>query len=71
MQVRACDPLPPASEAVIRTLLVSLLGAAALAAGFVLIRQTSPQPLPRYQDSHAGENEPGTISLERLRALGY
>ena len=58
-------------EARIRTLLVSLLGAAALAAGFVLIRQTAPQPLPRYRDGHAGENEPGTISLERLRALGY
>ena len=41
-----------------------------LAAGFVLIRQTTPQPLPRIRDSHAGENEPGTISLERLRALG-
>ena len=53
-------------------LLVSLLGAAALAAGFVLIRQTEPHPLPRRsRDAHAGENEPGTISLERLRALGY
>jgi hypothetical protein len=58
-------------EARIRTLLVSLLGAAALAAGFVLIRQTTPQPLPRYRDGHAGESEPGTISLERLRSLGY
>jgi hypothetical protein len=58
-------------EARIRTLLVSLLGAAALAAGFVLIRQTAPQPLPRTREGHAGENEPGTISLERIRALGY
>jgi hypothetical protein len=65
-------PPSPTLEAVIRTLLVSLLGAAALAAGLVLIRQTDPQPLPRSRrDSHAGESEPGTISLERLRALGY
>jgi hypothetical protein len=59
------------TEASIRTLLVSLLGAAALAAGFVLLRQTAPQPMPRLRDGHAGENDPGTISLERIRALGY
>jgi hypothetical protein len=55
----------------IRTLLVSLLGAAALAAGYVLITQKGPEPLPRFRDSHAGERQPGTISLERLRELGY
>ncbi len=72
MQGRASAHLPPpATEDPIRTLLVSLLGAAALTAGLILIRQTGPAPLPRPRDMHAGENEPGTISLERLRALGY
>ena len=55
----------------IRTLFVSLLGAAALVAGLVLLNQKGPEPLPKKRDSHAGESQPGTISLERLRELGY
>jgi len=54
----------------IRTLVVSLLGAAAVAAGLVLIRQQK-LPDPQIRDVHAGESQPGTISLEKLRELGY
>ena len=56
----------------IRTLVVSLLGAAAVAAGLVLIRQQKlPDPQLQIRDVHAGESQPGTISLEKLRELGY
>jgi hypothetical protein len=55
----------------IRTFFVSLLGAAALATGLVILNQKGPEPLPKKRDSHAGERQPGTISLERLRKLGY
>ena len=54
----------------IRTFVVSLLGVAAVAAGLVLIRQ-KPEPQLRMRDVHAGESQPGTISLEKLRELGY
>ena len=55
----------------IRTLVVSLLGVAAVAAGLVLIRQKGPEPQLGIRDVHAGESHPGTISLEKLRELGY
>jgi hypothetical protein len=55
----------------VRTLTVSLLGAAAIAASLVLLRQQKPE-LPRQpRVTPAGETVPGTISLERLRELGY
>ena len=60
-----------ATGGIIRTLVVSLLGVAAVAAGLVLIRQKGPEPQYRIRDVHAGESQPGTISLERLRELGY
>jgi hypothetical protein len=58
-------------EASIRTLVVSLIGAAALTAGLVLIRQQKQVGLPQVREVPPGENVPGTISLERLRELGY
>lgn len=63
--------LPLTTGGPIRTFFVSLLGAAALAAGFVLLNQKGPHPLPKKRDIHAGESQSGTISLERLRELGY
>ena len=69
-RVRAKPPFT-GSEDFIRTLVVSLLGVAAVAAGLVLIRQKGPEPQLRIRDVHAGESQPGTISLEKLRELGY
>ena len=66
MASRACD-CHPYMGGPIRTLFVSLLGAAALAAALVLLNQKGPEPLPKKRESHAGESQPGTISLERLR----
>ena len=55
-----------------RTLTVSLLGAAAIAASLVLLRQQRQPEAPRQpRVTPAGETVPGTISLERLRESGY
>ena len=56
-----------------RTLTVGLLGAAALAAGLLLVRQQRlvPEQLEGPKEVPAGESHPGQISLERIRALGY
>ncbi|HSM59220.1 MAG TPA: hypothetical protein VK849_00430 [Longimicrobiales bacterium] len=55
----------------VRTLTVGLLGAAALAAGLILVRQPRDVDPERPRDVPAGETQPGTISLDRIRALGY
>ena len=56
----------------IRTLTFGLLGAAALAAGLLLVRQQRvTDPHGTSQQIPAGETQPGTISLERIRAVGY
>lgn len=55
-----------------RTLTVSLLGAAAIAASLLLLRQQREPEEPRQpRIAPAGETVPATISLERLRELGY
>lgn len=55
-----------------RTLTVSLVGAAAVVASLVLLRQQRQPEAPRQAKvTPAGETVPGTISLERLRELGY
>ena len=64
----APEPFP---EVPIRALVVSLVGAAALTAGLVLIRQQRQVEEPRVKEIPAGETVPGSISLERLRELGY
>lgn len=55
-----------------RTLTVSLLGAAAIAASLVLLRQQRQEDT-RAQDRAVppGETTPGEISLERLRERGF
>ena len=55
----------------IRTLLVGLVGAAALAAGLVLVRQTRKDELEQPRLVPPGETQPVVISPERIRALGY
>ena len=53
-----------------RTLTYSLLGAAALAAGLLLVRQQKLVEDERPKLVPAGETVPANISLERLRELG-
>ncbi|GMR11825.1 MAG: hypothetical protein BMS9Abin29_0010 [Gemmatimonadota bacterium] len=48
----------------------SLLGAAALAAGLLLIRQQKQENLKVAGELAPGESTPSDISLERLRELG-
>lgn len=60
-----------------RPLTIGLLGAAALTvgltAGLLLVRQPRNPEIapPRTKTTPAGENDAGTISLERIRSLGY
>lgn len=57
-------------EGSIRKIAYSLLGAVALAAGLLLIRQQKQED-PRVAGELApGESVPSEISLERLRELG-
>jgi hypothetical protein len=68
----AVQSVVPSRGGPIRTFAVSLIGAAALAAGLVLIRnQKNLEALPAVRDVPAGETVPSTISLDRLRASGY
>jgi hypothetical protein len=56
---------------------LGLLGAAALTlgltAGLLLVRppRVSEATSPRAKTTPAGEKVPGTISLDRIRAVGY
>jgi hypothetical protein len=53
-----------------RSLTAGLLGVAALAAGLFLFRQVKESAnAPRV--APAGETQPATISLERIRVLGH
>jgi len=52
-------------------LTVSLIGAAALAAGLVLIRQQRQVDPHRLREVPPGETLPTEISLDRLRESGY
>ena len=49
---------------------VGLLGAAALATTILLVRQQKQVETQTAQIIPAGENEPATISLKRIRELG-
>ena len=57
-------------EGSIRKVAYSLLGAAALAAGLLLIRQQKQEDLKVAGELAPGESVPSEISLERLRELG-
>ena len=55
-----------------RTLTVSLLGAAAVAASLVLLRQQRAEDTrPQTRVVPPGETIPAEISLERLRERGF
>lgn len=54
----------------IRTFAVSLIGAAAVAAGFALLRQQKQDEGELRNEVPAGERVPATIVLERLRRAG-
>lgn len=55
-----------------RTLTVSLLGAAAVAASLVLLRaQRDQETRPQPRIVPPGETAPGAISLDRLRERGF
>lgn len=55
-----------------RAITVGIISAAALAAGLLLVREIRGQePTVRDREIPAGENQPSTLSLDRIRALGY
>lgn len=56
-----------------RPLTLGLIGAAALTVGLLLVRQTQDNEsgTPRVRSVPDGEVTPGTISLDRIRAVGY
>ena len=56
---------------VINIALEGLMLAGAFTAGLVLFRQQRQVGAPVLKQVPAGENHPGTISLERLRESGY
>ncbi len=58
----------PNEEATIRKFMLGLVGAAALAAGLLLVRQQK-QTQPREAVAEA-ESATGAITLERMRELG-
>lgn len=70
MQTTAAFVTPEPSEAEIRTFVVSLIGAAAVAAGLVLLRQQKESEMNDAAQIFPGERVPATIVLERLRNAG-
>ncbi len=54
----------------IRTLIVSLLGAMTLTAGFMLIRSRRETALELRKQVPAGEHAVRSVSIDRLRELG-
>jgi len=54
-----------------RSIAAGLFGAAALAVGLLLVRQVKENVDTRQKAVPAGETQPATISLERIRALGH
>ena len=55
----------------IRAFIVSLIGAAAVVTGLVILRQQKQVDHTRVGEIPAGETVPSDLSLERLRASGY
>ncbi len=55
----------------IRTLLVSLLGAATLTLGILLLRHQMALEAGGEDQVPAGEDAARTVSLDRLRELGF
>lgn len=60
----------PRRRTSIRTFLVSVIGAAAMVAGLVLLRQQKQPRVEAVTDVPPGETVPATIVLERIRQAG-
>lgn len=55
-----------------RPLTVGLIGAAALIAGILIVREIrAGDDTPRSREIRAGEREPSVLSPDRIRSLGY
>jgi hypothetical protein len=55
-----------------RPITVGIIGAAALVVGVLIVREIrAVEEAPRPREIPAGEIEPTTLSLERIRSLGY
>jgi hypothetical protein len=55
-----------------RPLTVGLIGAVALVAGILIVREIrAADDAPRSRELRAGEREPSNLSLDRIRSLGY
>lgn len=57
-------------ELVMKSFTLGLLGAAALATTILLVRQSKDATQSEPRVIPAGETQPSTISLERIRELG-
>ena len=65
-------PDDPPRSLIMRALTVGLIGAAALVAGILIVREIrAGDDTPRSRELRAGESEPSYLSLERIRKLGY
>ena len=60
----------PQDDAIMRKLTYSILGAAAIAASVLLVRQQKTDEDERPRVVPAGETVPAVIELDRLRELG-
>jgi hypothetical protein len=59
-------------NSIMRPLTVSLIGAAALLAGILIVREIrAADEAPGSREIRAGEREPSALSLDRIRSLGY
>lgn len=55
-----------------RALTVGLIGAAAVIAGIIIVREIrASDDGSRSRELRPGETEPSYLSLERIRSLGY
>jgi len=61
---------PPPEGRVMKNFAIGLLSAAALATTILLVRQQKEVEPRDTRLIHAGETQPTTISLERIRELG-
>ena len=62
--------IPPPERLVMKSFTLGLLGAAALATTILLVRQSKDATESEPRVIPAGETQPSTISLDRIRELG-
>ena len=55
-----------------RPITVGIIGAAALVVGILIVREIrAVEEAPRPRELRAGELDPTSLSLDRIRSLGY